>query len=155
MHHLLAIVTHCIIINYTNIYFCLVSLVMMDLCFLFCFKQKLSDFNVFFLNNFIEQDRIKFSFLMLYFKIYLNRKQLFEIVTIFHNITVYTMFLWNKYSIGEHKKQLQSFVCKCIYDFCCNFFIFISAPCGQRLKNHQLCSRMGWGMYHLSKWIWL
>jgi len=37
----------------------------------------------------------------LHFKIYSNRKQLFEIVIIFHNITVYYEFCSNKWSLGE------------------------------------------------------
>ncbi len=41
----------------------------------------------------------------LHFKIYYNRKQLFEIVIIFHSIPIFTVFLIiNKWSLAEHKR---------------------------------------------------
>jgi len=54
----------------------------------------------------------------LHFKIYSNRNRLFEIVIIFHNISVFTVI--NKCSLGEHKRHLTNllvFILSAIYLF--------------------------------------
>jgi len=52
----------------------------------------------------------------LHFKMYSNRTQLFEIVIIFHIITVLLYFLLNKCSLGKHKR-LVSEISKLLMDF--------------------------------------
>ncbi len=53
----------------------------------------------------------------LHLKIYSNRKQLFKIAILFHNVTVFTVFL-GKFSLGEHKRH-----CVCISKICIKFIL--------------------------------